>query len=263
MTAKMRCKGHSPFFGSHVPLTWVALLAFAMPIAMQAAHGQSSERTGKEVVSARCAHCHESGTDGAPRIGDKQAWTPRLKQGIDFAVRSAIKGHGNMPPRGGMADLTDGEVRSAIIYMFNPTAAAATDAPAAKPAKTDRNHMSVAGMEIFFGLVSAKSMRSYPKDSAERTMHGGVPAGSGYYHANVSLFASANNTPITDAKVDLKVERLGLGSESKRLEPMSIGSSSYGGYFKMTGPTPYRFTVRVRTPGSSQATEAVFERRLD
>jgi hypothetical protein len=24
-----------------------------------------------------------------------------------------------MPPRGGMADLTDSEIRSAVIYMFN------------------------------------------------------------------------------------------------------------------------------------------------
>jgi len=147
--------------------------------------------------------------------------------------------------------------------MFNPAPALATDAPAAKPAKTDRNHMSVGGMEIFLGLVSAKSLRGYPKDSVERTMHGGVPRGDGYYHANVSLFASANNAPITGAKVDMQVEQLGLTSESKKLEPMSTGSSSYGGYFKMTGQTPYRFTVRVLTPGSSRATEAVFERKLD
>jgi len=242
-------------------LTWVALLACATPIAMQAAHAQSGERSGKEVVSARCAQCHESGANGAPRIGDKQAWTPRLKQGIDFAVYSAIKGHGDMPARGGMPDLTDGEVRSAILHMFNPAPAPVAQAPEAKPGKADRNHVSVGGMEIFFGLVSAKSLRAFPKDSVERTMHGGVPAGDGYQHANVSLFASANNTPITDAKVDLQIEQPGLGSESKKLEPMSVGSSSYGGYFKMSGHATYRFTVRVHRPGSSRPTEAVFEQR--
>lgn len=244
---------------------WVALLACAaMPNAMQEAHAQSGERTGKEVVAARCAQCHEGGAAGAPRIGDKQAWIPRLKHGIDFAVRSAIKGHGEMPPRGGMADLTDAEVRSAIIHMFNPDPAPATAAPAAKAtAKTDGNHASAEGVEIFLGLVPAKSLRGYPKGSAERTMHGGVPRGDGYYHVNVSLFSSENNTPITGAKVEMQVEQLGMTSQSKKLEPMAGGSSSYGAYFKMTPQTPHRFTVRVRTPGSSRAPEVVFERRPD
>jgi cytochrome c5 len=77
------------------------------------------ERTGKEIVQAQCVKCHGTGVNGAPKIGDREAWTPRVKQGLDVVVRSAIHGHGAMPPRGGMADLTDTEIRSAIIYMFN------------------------------------------------------------------------------------------------------------------------------------------------
>ncbi|HVO88402.1 MAG TPA: c-type cytochrome [Casimicrobiaceae bacterium] len=77
-----------------------------------------ADRTGEQVVKARCIECHGTGKNGAPRIGDKQAWIPRMKNGFDVVVRSAIKGHGAMPPRGGMADLTDGEIRSAIAYMF-------------------------------------------------------------------------------------------------------------------------------------------------
>jgi len=38
-------------------------------------------------------------------------------------VRSAIRGHGGMPPRGDRADLTDAEIRNAILYMYNPGAA--------------------------------------------------------------------------------------------------------------------------------------------
>jgi cytochrome c5 len=34
-------------------------------------------------------------------------------------VRSAINGHGGMPARGGMASLTDAEMRNAVIYMMN------------------------------------------------------------------------------------------------------------------------------------------------
>jgi cytochrome c5 len=77
------------------------------------------ERTGKQIVAAQCVKCHGTGVGGAPKIGDREAWTPRVKQGLDVVVRSAIHGHGAMPPRGGMADLTDAEIRSAIVYMFN------------------------------------------------------------------------------------------------------------------------------------------------
>ena len=77
------------------------------------------ERSGKQIVDAQCVKCHGTGVGGAPKIGDRAAWTPRVTQGLDVVVRSAIHGHGAMPPRGGMADLTDAEIRSAIVYMFN------------------------------------------------------------------------------------------------------------------------------------------------
>jgi len=80
---------------------------------------KAPERTGKEIVEVQCVKCHGTGVGGAPKIGDRAAWTPRVKQGLDAVVRSAIHGHGAMPPRGGMADLTDTEIRGAIVYMFN------------------------------------------------------------------------------------------------------------------------------------------------
>ena len=82
------------------------------------------ERTGKQVVDAQCSKCHQDGKGGAPKIGDRDAWTQRLKKGLDKTVGEAIKGHGGMPPRGEKADLTDSEVRAAILYMFNPGEAA-------------------------------------------------------------------------------------------------------------------------------------------
>jgi len=75
-------------------------------------------RTGAQIVKAQCIKCHESGKGGAPKIGDRDAWIPRLKNGLDNTVRSAINGHGGMPARGGLADLTDAEMRSAVIYLF-------------------------------------------------------------------------------------------------------------------------------------------------
>lgn len=80
--------------------------------------------TGQQVVQAQCYKCHQEGLHGAPRIGDREAWIPRLKQGVEYAVRSAIRGHGGMPPRGDRADLTDTEIRNAILYMYNPKGSA-------------------------------------------------------------------------------------------------------------------------------------------
>ncbi len=77
-----------------------------------------AERTGEQIVKMQCIKCHQEGKGGAPKIGDRDAWIPRLKEGLDNTVRSAIKGHGGMQARGGMADATDSELRNAIIYMF-------------------------------------------------------------------------------------------------------------------------------------------------
>lgn len=76
------------------------------------------QRTGEEIVHAQCYKCHEKGVNGAPRIGDREAWIKRAGPGFDSLVRSAINGHGGMPARGGMANLTDSEMRAAITYMF-------------------------------------------------------------------------------------------------------------------------------------------------
>jgi cytochrome c5 len=75
-------------------------------------------RSGEQIVKAQCSKCHQAGVRGAPKIGDRDAWIPRLKDGLDNTVRSAMKGHGGMPARGGMADLSDAELRSAVIYLF-------------------------------------------------------------------------------------------------------------------------------------------------
>lgn len=74
--------------------------------------------TGEQIVKLQCHNCHEQGLNGAPKIGDTQAWIPRLKNGLDATVVSAANGHGAMPARGGMANLSDAELRSAIVYMF-------------------------------------------------------------------------------------------------------------------------------------------------
>ncbi len=227
----------------------------------------ATERSGEQVVKAQCVKCHKDGLGGAPRIGNRDAWVPRLKLGLDPLVRSAIRGHGGMPPRGGQASLTDAELRSAVIYMFNPSSARAGDARGAaqttpKPV-ADPNHKTVGGIDVYLGFTPAEALRSFPSDSIERTMHGGIPGGSGYYHVNVSLIDAKSQTPLDDARVELRLEQPGLTSSSSLLEQMGVGAASYGNYIKPRSNTAYLVTVRVQKPGTTRAVEAQFNHRFD
>jgi len=89
-----------------------------------------ADRTGEQIVKAQCVKCHGPGLNGAPKIGDKAAWIDRAKLGFDSVVRSAINGHGAMPSRGGMPNLTDSEMRAAVTYMFQQSVK--NEAPAKK-----------------------------------------------------------------------------------------------------------------------------------
>ncbi|MDP2240545.1 MAG: c-type cytochrome [Burkholderiales bacterium] len=99
------------------------------------------ELTGDKIVTAQCSKCHQTGVGGAPKIGDRKDWLTRGKNGISALTLAAIRGHDNMPARGGMAELTDAEFRGAVLYMFNQSGGTATETkaevPAAAPAKAD------------------------------------------------------------------------------------------------------------------------------
>jgi cytochrome c5 len=94
-------------------------------------------RTGEQIVQAVCGNCHLTGERGAPKIGDRAAWSKRISGGLDAVVLRAIRGHGEMPARGGFTDLTDPEMKQAVLYMFETSGAklipAAGAAAAAAP----------------------------------------------------------------------------------------------------------------------------------
>lgn len=97
------------------------------------AQGAGAERTGEQVVAASCGSCHQTGARGAPKIGDRAAWIQRAKLGLNALHASALKGHAGMPARGGMADLSDGEVKRAVEFMMNSGAATTVAAAAIPP----------------------------------------------------------------------------------------------------------------------------------
>lgn len=76
---------------------------------------------GKATYDTTCAVCHVAGVAGAPKLGDKAAWTPRIAQGIDTLYQHAINGFqgtvGFMPAKGGNASLADDAVKAAVDHM--------------------------------------------------------------------------------------------------------------------------------------------------
>jgi cytochrome c5 len=219
---------------------------------------RTTGRTGEQIVGIRCSHCHRTGVNGAPKIGDKADWIPRLKSGLDVVVRSAITGHGGMPPRGGMADLTDAEIRSAIVYMFNPVTVRAPTSSVASTA-TRQDFAVVDGMTVYLGVVPADVIRSRPKEYP-KSMYGVAPFGAAQYYVTVALFDTPNGQRIDDAVVKARISTTMDAGPEKTLEPVTIAKvRSYGNYFAMGGAGPYKITVQVRRPSASNVIQAQFE----
>ena len=106
----------SAFAAAPPPAAAAAESVAAAPVAATAAPGADAAK-GKSVYDATCAACHSVGVAGAPKAGDKAAWAPRLKAGKDTLVASVIKGKGVMPPKGGNASLSDGDIKAAVDYL--------------------------------------------------------------------------------------------------------------------------------------------------
>lgn len=89
-----------------------AVVAAAEPAKAAAAGGVPA------LYTQICQTCHASGVAGAPKIGDKAAWAPRLAQGVDGLTASAIKGKNAMPPKGG-SSASDAEIKAVVAYMVS------------------------------------------------------------------------------------------------------------------------------------------------
>jgi cytochrome c5 len=78
---------------------------------------------GKKVFDGTCTACHTAGVAGAPKVGDKAAWGPRIGQGKDTLYKHALEGFtgkaGMMPAKGGNAGLADADVKAAVDYMVS------------------------------------------------------------------------------------------------------------------------------------------------
>ena len=74
---------------------------------------------GEKVYKGLCFSCHDSGVAGAPKLGDKAAWAPRIATGNDALHTSSLKGKNAMPAKGGNPALSDAEVMAAVDFMVS------------------------------------------------------------------------------------------------------------------------------------------------
>lgn len=78
-------------------------------------------QTTEELYEVACATCHREGIGGAPKLGDRAAWAPRIAQGMETLYRHSIEGFvgdaGVMPAKGGRADLPDELIRAGVDYL--------------------------------------------------------------------------------------------------------------------------------------------------
>ena len=77
---------------------------------------------GAAAYQAACTACHGAGIAGAPKVGDKAAWGPRVAQGKDTLYKHAVEGFtgktGVMPAKGGQTAWPDDLVKQAVDHML-------------------------------------------------------------------------------------------------------------------------------------------------
>lgn len=117
-------------------------------------------------------------------------------------------------------------------------------------------------VEFFYGVIPASVLLGHPADHAERTMHGGVQVTRNTYHLVISLFDVKEHRRITDAQVQASISEPGLAPQTKPLQSMTMaGVVTYGNYFTMSGPGPFRITIDIRQPHGGPPAHASVEHR--
>jgi cytochrome c5 len=68
-----------------------------------------------------CAACHDAGVSGAPKLGDKAAWAPRIAKGMPALMETTMKGskvNPAMMPKGG-SQYSEAELKSVVEFMVS------------------------------------------------------------------------------------------------------------------------------------------------
>lgn len=96
----------------------VAILVAGLAPALASAAGESTNPAGEKLYKSACLACHMAGVAGAPKLGDKAAWSAVAEKGMDAMMEIAINGKGAMPPRGA-TKADDETLKAAVQYMLD------------------------------------------------------------------------------------------------------------------------------------------------
>jgi len=85
--------------------------------------GPAVPKTGTEAYETACQACHGAGIAGAPKVGDKSQWGPRIAQGKETLYNHALHGFqgksGVMPAKGGHAEWPDDLIKQAVDHIVD------------------------------------------------------------------------------------------------------------------------------------------------
>jgi cytochrome c5 len=98
------------------------ILKMAMASLLVAGSSQLSAGETEDLYKSKCATCHTAGVAGAPIFGNKEQWAPRIAKGMEVLMDTALNGSKTNPammPKGGFADLTDGQIKALVEHMVN------------------------------------------------------------------------------------------------------------------------------------------------
>ena len=74
-------------------------------------------KSGEQVYRETCSVCHAAGAANAPKLGDRKAWAPLIREGQHVLTAHAWVGVRAMPAKGGRPDLALEEFARATAYM--------------------------------------------------------------------------------------------------------------------------------------------------
>lgn len=121
-------------------------------------------------------------------------------------------------------------------------------------------YKTAGNVTVYLGVLPSELVQGHSPEHPENINHGGAPFAKRSHHVVVAVFDTKDGRRITYAEVTARVGEIGLAPVSKKLEPMTIDKwVSYGNYFAMASPGPYRIDVEVVWPGSSSPVKTSFK----
>ena len=116
-------------------------------------------------------------------------------------------------------------------------------------AQVSSDYAVVDDVTIYYAILPAEMLRSFPAGSQEARMHGGVPGGKHVHHVQIALFDATTGKRITD------------GADYS-LDPFLVGDAlTFGGYVEFQKASLYDISLRVVLPEDGRVIAETFEYR--